>query len=125
VFYHNEEQKKLALDTKKKAEERLGSTVYTEIEPYREFYLAEDYHQKYSLRQHDSIIQELRAIYPETRDFINSTAVARLNGYLGGNGTPEGFTMDIHNLGLSDKGKENLRTILSETRPAFRSCPIK
>lgn len=51
VFYHDEVQKRLAMETKARQEVRAGSQVFTEIVPYTEFYLAEDYHQKYRLRQ--------------------------------------------------------------------------
>ena len=47
IFYHNEEQKKLAEDSKKAVEKELGGAVYTQIVPASEFYKAEDYHQDY------------------------------------------------------------------------------
>ena len=47
IFYHNEEQQRLAQDTKARQEAKLGTKIYTEIVPYTQFYLAEDYHQKY------------------------------------------------------------------------------
>lgn len=49
VFYHNEEQKKLAEEYKKKLNEAnaFPSPIVTEISPLGEFYVAEDYHQNY------------------------------------------------------------------------------
>ena len=49
IFYHNEEQRKLAEKSKKKLEEskRFAGPIYTEIVPASEFYPAEEYHQKY------------------------------------------------------------------------------
>ena len=49
VFYHNEEQKKLAEHYKKElnASGVYSSPVVTEITPYTNFYKAEDYHQNY------------------------------------------------------------------------------
>ena len=47
VFYHNEEQKKLAEATKKKWEEKFGKRIWTEIAKAVVFYRAEDYHQSY------------------------------------------------------------------------------
>jgi peptide-methionine (S)-S-oxide reductase len=87
VFYHNNEQRELAMETKQSEEDSLGRQVYTEIIPFTEFYLAEDYHQKYYLQQSPELIEELAAIYPNFADFIDSTAVARINGYAGGHVT--------------------------------------
>jgi hypothetical protein len=56
---------------------------------------------------------------------MNSTAVARVNGYLGGYGTPEMLTNELKSLGLSEQGERALVEILSESRPAFRSCAVK
>lgn len=49
VFYHTEEQRKLAEEYKKKLNDAnaFGKPVVTEITPYTEFYKAEDYHQDY------------------------------------------------------------------------------
>jgi peptide-methionine (S)-S-oxide reductase len=87
IFYHNSEQRELAIETKQREEASLGRQVYTEIIPFSEFYLAEDYHQKYHLQQVPELMEELAAIYPNFADFINSTAVARINGYAGGHVT--------------------------------------
>jgi peptide methionine sulfoxide reductase msrA/msrB len=47
IFYHNEKQKKLAEESKKKVEEVLGGDIFTEISEIKEFYSAEEYHQDY------------------------------------------------------------------------------
>jgi peptide-methionine (S)-S-oxide reductase len=49
VFYHNDEQKRLAEESKKvlEASGRFHKPVVTEIVPASEFYPAEDYHQEY------------------------------------------------------------------------------
>jgi peptide-methionine (S)-S-oxide reductase len=47
IFYHNEDQKKLAEETKKKVEKQLKKPIFTEIKPVATFYPAEDYHQDY------------------------------------------------------------------------------
>jgi len=84
VFYHNNKQRELAMETKQLEQAGSGRQVYTEIIPFSEFYLAEDYHQKYHLQQVAELMKELTAIYPNFADFIESTAVARINGYVGG-----------------------------------------
>jgi peptide-methionine (S)-S-oxide reductase len=49
IFYHNEKQKKAAIDSKKKLEDfkRWNKKIVTQIVHFTEFYKAEEYHQKY------------------------------------------------------------------------------
>ena len=49
IFYHNEEQKRLAEKYKKEINESnaYGKPIVTEISPFIVFYKAEDYHQDY------------------------------------------------------------------------------
>jgi len=122
IFYHDDEQKKLAEETRDALEESTGRTVYTEIVPAGPFYIAEDYHQKYYLKNLSDIVRDLVKIYPNMNDFTNSTAVARLNGYAGGYGTAEEFKEELESLGLSEKGKESIRKIVD--RGLSPACPI-
>ena len=50
IFYQNEEQKKLAEQSKSAIEKQLGRPVATVIRPAAPFYAAEDYHQDYYLK---------------------------------------------------------------------------
>jgi peptide-methionine (S)-S-oxide reductase len=51
IFYHNQKQKLIAEQLKKQKEKDLGITIQTEITPAKEFYPAEEYHQKYLKKQ--------------------------------------------------------------------------
>ena len=113
IFYHNEEQKRAAQTLAKGLEEGVGHKVQTEILPFRRFYLAEDYHQKYNLRGRAEIVREYYAMYPDLKDFVASTAVTRANGYAGGYGTPESLSRDLPDLGLSPKAQQVLGDIVS------------
>ena len=106
IFTHSQEQQRLAEEVKARLEARSGSTLHTVIAPAGTFYLAEDYHQKYSLRRHPDLLAEFTAVYPTTADLIASTAVARVNGYLGGFGTLEQVQAELESLGLSPAGQQ-------------------
>lgn len=122
IFYHNEEQKALAEETKSELEARRGHTIYTLIVPFSRFYLAEDYHQKYYLRQDSRLAKDFEAIYPDVEDFISSTSAARVNGYLGGYGDTETLQNDIDSFGLSEGGKKRLLDIAG--RGLTQACPV-
>jgi peptide-methionine (S)-S-oxide reductase len=47
IFFHDDDQRRLAEATKKTVEARFKQTVYTEITAAGPFYKAEDYHQDY------------------------------------------------------------------------------
>jgi len=84
-----------------KIEATKKAKVETAILPASTFYLAEAYHQKYSLRGSGEIMKEFRAIYPSDEAFMNSTAAARVNGYQGGFGSFEDVQEAVNNIGLS------------------------
>jgi hypothetical protein len=71
----------------------------------------EDYHQKYQLRQRRQLMAEFKAMYSRNIDFVNSTAAARVNGYVGGHGEPEEIADKIKSLGLSNAGQKRLLEI--------------
>lgn len=114
IFYAGEEQKKAVLASKVRLEEKLGQPVKTAILPLVKFYLAEDYHQKYDLRCNADMIKEFKAIFADEKDFLNSTAAARVNGYVAGRGTKEQFQKEIDLLGLSAEGRKRLQVFVTK-----------
>jgi peptide-methionine (S)-S-oxide reductase len=117
IFCHDEEQKRLAEASLDREVASRGKPIYTEIVPFVQFYLAETYHQKYRLQQVPALASEYRALYPQDDEFINSTATARVNGYLGGYGTLAALQAEIGDLGLSQAAQQTLLEMVSARSP--------
>jgi methionine-S-sulfoxide reductase len=108
VFYHDEEQKMLATASRGREAAKWDRKIQTEIIPFSGFTLAENYHQKHQLRLHGRFMREFEAMYPDTAGFVNSTAAARVNGYLAGYGTLSQLKKELGSLGLSPAARDRL-----------------
>jgi peptide-methionine (S)-S-oxide reductase len=66
-------------------------------------------------------------MYPNEKDLINSTAAARVNGYLAGYCTYAGLTKELSSLGLSVGSGERLLEIVRtyQQRELQSTCQIK
>jgi len=108
IFYQGPHQEQEVQASKAKMEEKLDRKIRTHIAPLARFYLAEDYHQKYTLRRQWEFMRDLSGAYPKGRDLVSSTAAARLNGYLDGHGNLEQLEREIEQLGLSPQNRNRL-----------------
>jgi peptide-methionine (S)-S-oxide reductase len=88
ILYRTEEERAAAESSKARIESSVGP-VSTSIEPLTRFYRAESYHQKYRLRSCRDLMQEFRARFATDEEFVDSTAAARVNGWLDGYGSPD------------------------------------
>ncbi len=119
VFYHNQDQKRAAMETRDRVAAKLNTKTTTKILPATEFYSAEAYHQKYGLRQDRELMKEFNTMYPSNEDFINSTSAARVNGYLDGYGTGELLGEELDSLGLSREASDRLMTLVKNRKKTF------
>jgi len=109
VLAHDDAQLAVAQQSARRYEASLGMPVATRIERLGEAWMAEDYHQKYYLRNDRTLMPEFRAMYRSDAGFVASTAAMRVNGYLAGNGARAQLEQEIDVLGLSEKGRAYLR----------------
>ena len=116
VFFHDDKQEKLAREAYLRAEKTYGKGIATELAAYSGFTRAEDYHQKYYLRNQREMEKRYQAIFPDPVRFTDSTALARVNGYLGGFGSREQFEREAPGLGLTNKEIEALRKMIWKWR---------
>jgi peptide-methionine (S)-S-oxide reductase len=86
ILFHDEEQKLQALTS---LAPHKGAV--TSIEPYKEFFLAEMYHQKYMLQRSSGLTA---AALQVDASLVDGTLACRLNGYLGGYGGMHAFETD-------------------------------
>ena len=59
VYYLEESEKAIAEDAIQALADQSGQTVYISVEPYRNFYIAEEYHQDYYRKHPEEFKQEL------------------------------------------------------------------
>jgi len=95
IFFHGERQERLAKESRDRVAEQIGKPVVTPIETAGTFWRAEDYHQKFRLRNTPKLMEEFKAIYPRDRDFVDSTAAARVNGFLDGHLSREELSAEL------------------------------
>ena len=128
IFTHSDEQKNLAIRTRSREAARRNGRIHTEILPATRFYPAEAYHQKYALRGRPELMKEYEAMYPSFGDFLASSAVTRVNGYVAGYGKCETLRGEFDGLGLSPAGRKRLEEIVcprdaKEKRIPGAACP--
>jgi peptide-methionine (S)-S-oxide reductase len=124
IFYHNDEQQHLAEESKARVAAQMGMPVQTAILPATGFTLAEDYHQKFYLRQAPGLLRELSRYYPDEHDLVNSRAAARLNAYVAGYGSPAQLKEELPELGLSPEAGQQLLASLATKPTPTELCPV-
>lgn len=114
VFYHDDVQKQEAIEVKKEFESKKGHTLYTEIKPFKNFYPAERYHQKYYLRTVTKLYEKLRSMYSSFDEFVSSTLVARVNGYIARRINMSSLKDELEHLEISEEDYNKIIFALEE-----------
>jgi peptide-methionine (S)-S-oxide reductase len=111
IFVHSPVQEKEAEESRNRLASAFDRPLVTEIHPYTGFTRAEEYHQKFRLRRDPVLMKAFRELFPEERSFVDSTAAARVNGFLSGFGDPADYCGETPLWGLSAEAWKILRRV--------------
>lgn len=116
IFYRTEDERAAAEEAIARASATAGR-IYTAVERFTSFHSAEGYHQKYTLRRYADLMGEFRRMFPGERDFVDSTAVTRVNGWLSGCATADQLEAELPLTGLSEQAQA---AVLQRAMPGGR-----
>jgi len=119
IFYHDDEQKRLAEETMSEHQAKVARPITTKILSAETFYNAEDYHQKYLLRRNSRIFNSLNLTDPQV---ITSHVAARLNGYVNGHGRMADLLNEIGSWKLNEKQEELVRDAVANQKFSGAFC---
>ncbi|XP_054154508.1 peptide methionine sulfoxide reductase MsrA-like [Oppia nitens] len=92
IYTSDSVQHQLATELLSAKQSQSSKPIVTKIFQLKQYYLAEDYHQKYFLRKHPEIINELGLTDGQ---LVDSPVASRLNSYCAGFGSRQQFLDDI------------------------------
>ena len=120
LFFDGPEQERLARESIAEIEKQRRRIVRTDVRPVARFHRAEDYHQKYALRRDRALYRDVRALFDTEREFIDSTAAARVNAYCGGDLTFAKLREALAAIGLKAVGERSLERVVPLPKPESR-----
>uniref|UniRef100_A0A8D8Y6A0 peptide-methionine (S)-S-oxide reductase n=1 Tax=Cacopsylla melanoneura TaxID=428564 RepID=A0A8D8Y6A0_9HEMI len=120
ILYVDPEDKSVAEKSLESEQTRHKRPINTIIAPFKRFYDAEDYHQKYRLRQHTYLHSKLN--FKTEECYKTSHVASRLNGYVVGFGGVKQFEEEADKLGLSDDVKTYVRKYVVQYEGSGMMC---
>lgn len=106
IFYHNEEQKRVA--------QEAGCPS---LEPVGVFTRAEDYHQKYYLQQ-SGVVKDFYAMFPDDASFTDATATMKANAIVGGALDRAQVERLLPQLGVGESTAKSLLQLAAVAQPS-------
>lgn len=108
IYYRSQAERRAAEAVKREVEQSLNRAVYTEIDAFDRFYLAEEKHQLSYLKMEISLYEELSQIFPEHDQQLLSILASRLNGHIAGYGTEETLSELLEKSSLSVVSRDRM-----------------
>jgi len=103
IFYHDPKQKSIAEKSMAERSKKIGRSLFTKILPCNKFTLAEDYHQKFYLRQVDNFM-ELLSLNTD-KELIDSPVATKLNAYISGRGNYTEIQKYVQSVDIPESSK--------------------
>ncbi|OJF97145.1 peptide-methionine (S)-S-oxide reductase MsrA [Alkalibacterium sp. 20] len=116
LIVHSTNQQETAEMLKNKWENRNGKRIGTEIQYDRPFYPAENRHQKYFLKRFPKAMGSILPLFPDHKNFMDSTIAARLNGFVRENGRLNDIKDEISEWQLTSEEENVLQNMLQKIR---------
>ncbi|KAI5721293.1 hypothetical protein M8J77_018753 [Diaphorina citri] len=120
ILHVNPEDKEVAEKSLAEEKTKHRKPITTLVVPFKRFYDAEDYHQKYRLRQHSELQPKLN--FKSEDCYKTSHLAARLNGYVVGFGGIKQFEEEADQLGLSEDVKNYVRNYVKRYEGSGMMC---
>ena len=118
LFVHDAAQRREAEASRDALAAKEGRKIRTPIREAGAFHVAEDYHQKYRLRGDPVLRKAFEKVCPDDAALRDSTAAARVNGWLAGYGTATEYRAAREQLGLPESALKRLDERFAETTAA-------
>jgi len=99
IFCHGQNQMNLAKSSMADVQKQYAQPITTVIKTAEDFFTAEEYHQKYLLRQHPKL---LRSLNLSPANILTSFAATKLNAFVNNDASRTHVDQVCHELALSE-----------------------
>jgi peptide-methionine (S)-S-oxide reductase len=125
LICENQEQYAAVQKSAAIVEKRAGRPIQTEVVVDKPFYSAEDYHQKWKLRQRRELFAELGKNFSTEGELLGSFAATKLNAIVGGHMSKAEIDTIADQLQLSAHGLRLLESVPTRMRDASGTSALR